>query len=263
MRFWWKLLKLEWMFFKLSAIADLQMRFNLVLHFLNDTLWYAVQIALFEALYLHVDQLGGWGLPETRVFLGVLFVVDSLQMILFCRNFENFPERVARGEIELLLLKPVSSQQLMTAQRLQCGFLPNFCFAMVWLVWSLMHLPGGFLWSHLLALLVTIPLALSIFYSTRVIVSTCALVFTRADQIQELYFALFRLGQRPDRLYGSGMRYLVLMIVPVGMIASVPTRLLVDPFESWVLAALVATSISFLWIANRFWHWAIRRHDQR
>lgn len=66
----WKLLKLEWIFFKLSAIADLQMRCNLVMHFVNDILWYVVQIALFETLYLHVDTLGGWGISETRVFSG-------------------------------------------------------------------------------------------------------------------------------------------------------------------------------------------------
>ena len=78
-----KMLSLEWTFFKLSAIADLQVPFNLGLQFVNDILWYTMQIILFEALYLHVDNLGGWGIAEMRVFLGMLFLVDAFQMILF------------------------------------------------------------------------------------------------------------------------------------------------------------------------------------
>lgn len=183
-------------------------------------------------------------------------------MVLFSKNFETFFERVARGDIELLLLKPVSSQQLISAQRLQCGYLPNCCFAAAWLVWSLLSLPAGFQCSHLFALLVAIPMALAIFYATRLIVCTTSLVLARADQIQELYFVFFRLGQRPDRLYGQTMRYVMLMIVPVGMIASMPARLLVDPFEWWILASLIATTVIFLLFANRFWYWALKKRDQ-
>jgi hypothetical protein len=89
-----KMLTLEWSLFKLSAMADLQVPFNLGLQFINDILWYAMQIILFEALYLHVNNLGGWGIAEMRVFLGVLFLVDAFQMILFAYNFDVFSEKI-------------------------------------------------------------------------------------------------------------------------------------------------------------------------
>src|ERR1700733_11593819 len=94
-----KMLRLEWALFKLSAIADLQVPFNLGLQFVNDILWYSMQIILFEALYLHVDSLGGWGIAEMRVFLGMLFLVDALQMILFSYNFDVFSEKIAHHDL--------------------------------------------------------------------------------------------------------------------------------------------------------------------
>src|ERR1700722_7760158 len=93
-----KVIKLEWALFKLSAIADLQVPFNLGLQFVNDILWFLVQILLFEAIYLHVDTLGGWGIAEMRVFLGVLFFVDAFHMIFFSYNFDTFSERIARRD---------------------------------------------------------------------------------------------------------------------------------------------------------------------
>ncbi len=255
-----KMLTLEWALLKLSAIADLQVPFNVGLQFMNDILWYSLQIALFEALYLHVDQLGGWGIAEMRVFLGVLFLVDAFQMILFAHNFDVFSEKIVRRDLDLLLLRPVSSQQLMTSQRLQCGFLLNLIFASVWLLWSLSLLSGGFPWARSWLILVVVPAALAIFYSTRLIFCTVALLMARAEHFHELYFTFFKMGQRPDRLYGPGIRYFILLIVPVGMIASFPTRVLVDPTDTWALPALLAVAVCSLFAANRFWHWSVRRY---
>lgn len=255
-----KMLTLEWSLFKLSAIADLQVPFNVGLQFINDILWYTMQIILFEALYLHFNSLGGWGITEMRVFLGVLFLVDAFQMILFAYNFEVFSEKIAHRDLDLLLLRPVSTQQLMTSQKLQCGFILNVLFAASWLVWSLSLLPGGFPWMRSLLIIIVVPAALSVFYSTRLIFSTIALLITRAEHFHELYFTFFKMGQRPDKLYGPGLRYLILLVIPVGMIASFPTRVLVDPTDSVALPALIIVSIICLFVANRFWHWSVKRY---
>lgn len=255
-----KMLTLEWTLFKLSAIADLQVPFNLGLQFLNDILWYSLQIILFESLYLHVNNLGGWGLPEMRVFLGVLFIVDAFQMILFAHNFDVFSEKIVHRDLDLLLLRPVSAQQLMTSQKLQCGYLLNAVFALSWLLWSLSLLPGGFPWARSLLIFIVVPAALSIFYSTRLIFCTVALLITRAEHFHELYFTFFKMGQRPDRLYGAGIRYFILLVIPVGMIASFPTRVLVDPADSWALPILLVVAAGFLFVANCFWRWSVKRY---
>lgn len=255
-----KMLHLELMFFKLSAIADLNMRFNLFVQFMNDVLWYSVQIVLFEALYLHVDELGGWTIADTRVFLGLLFLIDGLHMVFFAHNFDVFSEKVAQGDMELMLLKPVSTQHLMSCQRLQCGYLLNVVLAASWLGWSLSFIPGGFSLSMLAMLALVIPAGFAIFYSTRLLFITPALLYSRAEHITEIYFSVLKLGMKPDRLYGPGLRYLILMIIPVGMIASIPTRLLVEPFDVWLLASLLGMAGLLLLVTNRFWHWSVKRY---
>ncbi len=255
-----KALRLEWIFFTLSAITDLGMRFNLLLQFMNDILWYSVQIALFEALYLHVDALGGWSLADMRVFLGVIFFVDGLQMVFFEHNFNVLREQVSQGDMELMLLKPVSTQQLMTTRRLQCGYLLNVIFAVAWLSWSLPMLPGGFSLSMLATLVLVVPAGLAIFYAIRLLFSIPTLIISNSEHIGEISMSFFRLGFRPDRLYGPGLRYLILIVIPVGMIASVPARLLIEPFDVWLLAGLLGMSGLFLFITNRLWHWSIKRY---
>ncbi|MFI0435994.1 MAG: ABC-2 family transporter protein [Parachlamydiaceae bacterium] len=254
------MLNLEWTFFKLSAIADLQVPFNLGLQFVNDMLWYTMQIILFESLYLHLDNLGGWSIAEIRVFLGVLFLVDAFQMILFAHNFDVFSEKIVHRDLDLLLLRPVSSQQLMTSQKLQCGFLLNAIFALSWLLWSLSLLPEGFPWMRSWLIFIVMPAALSIFYSTRLMFCTVALLMTRAEHFHELYFIFFKMGQRPDHLYGPAIRYIILLMIPIGMVASFPTRVLVDPTDSWALPALLVVAIVSLLVTHLFWRWSVKRY---
>ena len=255
-----KKLALQWTFFKLSAIADLQVSVNLGIQFINDILWYLLQIVLFEALYLNVSSLGGWGIAEMRVFLGVLFLVDAFQMIFFAYNFDVFSEKIAKRDLDLILLRPMSSQQVMTAQRLQCSFILNALFAFFWLFWSLSLLPQGLSWTHFLLILIVVPAGLAVFYSTRLIVCTVALLLTRAEHFYELYWTVFRMGQRPDRLYGPGLRYFILLVFPVGMIASVPTRVLLNPWDGFALPMLILGATASLFVANRFWNWSVKRY---
>lgn len=255
-----KMLSLEWALFKLSAITDLQMTFNLSIQFLNDILWYLLQIVLFESVYLNTGTLGTWGVNEMRVFLGILFLVDALQMIFFAHNFDVFSEKIARRDLDLILLRPVSAQQLMTSQRLQCGYILNAFFACAWLMWSLSLLPGGFPTFRSLLLLIIVPAGLAVFYSTRLMINTFALLITRAEHFQELYFILFRMGQRPDRLYSPSIRYFILLIAPVAMIASFPARVLVDPHDSFALPALVLAAACCLIVSHLFWKGAVKRY---
>jgi ABC-type uncharacterized transport system permease subunit len=90
--------------------------------------------------------------------------------------------------------------------------------------------------------------------------STIALLVTRAEHFHDLYFTFFKMGQRPDLLYGQSVRYFILLVIPVGMIASFPTRVLVDPADSFALPALLASAAAFLFLANRFWHWSVKRY---
>jgi len=255
-----KILRLEWIFFRLSLLADLQQPFNILIQFFNDILWYSVQIALFESLYLHVSDLGGWHLPEMRVFLGMIFFIDALQMILFAHNFDDFSARLSRGDLDSALVKPVPSQCLMCMSRLQSGFLLNLIFAGCWLFWSL-SLLESLSWIQLGLLFFVIPAGLAIFYTTRLFFATLALAITQSELFQELFFSVFRLSTRPDHLYGGKIRYFILFVFPVAMIASVPARIIVEPFEFFLFAKLLTVVASSFFIVNCFWKWAVRRYS--
>ena len=194
-----------------------------------------------------------------RVFLGVLFVVDGITMVTLQSNLDVMGESVRKGTLDLLLSKPVNSQFMISLQRVSTAHLGNLLLACGWLVWALWSM-GDFSPLRALWLVVSVPCGAIIFYSFRFLFSAATVIFTAAGNLQYLFYHLYRLGMRPDTIYAPWLKYTVITLVPMGLIASVPTRLLLGTGSPWLaLWAVVASSLA-LYGSSRVWNYALKNY---
>ena len=254
-----KYLGLYWAFFRASLAADLEFRANFATRIVTDIFWYVAQVMSFELLYNYTNEIGDWHRAEMRVFLGVLFVVDGLSMILFSTNLDNMSENVRKGTLDLLLTKPVNSQFMISLQRASTAHLGNLLIAIAYLAWALGNYES-FSLARTLWLLVTVPCGLAIFYSFRFLFSAADVIFTRAENLQYLWYHLYRLGIRPDSIYPPWLKYLVLTLLPMGLIASVPSRILLGTGSPWLVLWAVLISFASIRFSNAVWEYSLTKY---
>jgi ABC-2 type transport system permease protein len=251
-----KYVALYWAFFRASLTADLEFRANFTTKIITDIFWYAAQILGFEMLYNFTDQIGSWNRAEMRVFLGVLFTVDAIFMVVFSTNLDFFSDSVRKGNLDLLLTKPINSQFMISFQRASTAHIGNFVLAIAWLGWALYQFEG-FQWWRVLWLLITVPCGVAVFYSLRFAFSVTAVIFTRADNLQYLWYHLYKLGMRPDNIYSAPLKYLVLTLVPVGIIGSVPARVLLGTGDSSLVIYTILIAGICLYLSKKFWAYCL------
>lgn len=252
-----KYLGLFFAFLKASFVAELEYRINFFLRIVSDIFWYVAQIMTFEVLYRQTSYIGSWNLEQTRVFLGVLFVVDSLYMILLQENLERLSDKIAKGDLDLLLVKPVRSQFMISFQKVAVAHFGNLAIALAWLGWSLWTLPG-IDWMKVLWLLILIPNGFLVFYAFRFSFAATAVIFTRSENLQFLWYNIYRLGTRPDSIYASWMKFIILSFIPVAMIASVPAHAVLDP-PNWGLIVWSLFLGPFLvYLTTLYWKFCMR-----
>lgn len=254
-----KYLRLYRSFFIASLKADLEYRMNFVSRVATDIFWYAAQVLTFEALYRHTPKIGDWNHEQARVFLGVMFVVDALYMVILSENLDRLNDRVRKGDMDLLLAKPVNSQFMMSCQRAVTAILGNLIIAVSWLTWSIINLPD-FQWFRIFWLLVFIPCSLLVLYSVRFMFATTAVIWTRSENLQYIWYQLYRLGLRPDSLYPPWLRFIVLTVLPVGMVASIPTRFLIEEPNWGLFIWTLLLAFSFFYASQRFWRYSLRHY---
>ena len=239
-------------------MSDLEYRMNIALKFFNDLIWYAVQLSVFEALFAYTKSVSGWTLQDTRMFMAVLFVTDSLYMILFSENLDKMSDRVRKGDIDMLLTKPANAQFILSFQKMNTAYLLNFCLTCSWLLFSISHLPGGITFMRILTLLIMVPCAVTLTYSTRFFFSASALMITQADSLNYMWFNLYKLGTRPDSIYPNWLRYILLSVVPVAFFASVPARIVMGSANYWYILLGLVTAGVFLFSTVLFWKFALK-----
>ncbi|MEQ1876025.1 MAG: ABC-2 family transporter protein [Bdellovibrionia bacterium] len=256
-----KYISLFWAFFRASLSADVEYRINFGMRILTDILYYVSQIAIFEVLFRQTNSLGGWSVEHARVFLGILFVVDATWMILFSENLDRFSDKVRRGDLDLLLAKPVDSQFIMSLQKTATAFIANWFIAFSFLVWSLYTFPGEIRLAGLALLLLLMPCGVLVMYTNRFMFSVTALIFTRAENLQYLWYQIHKLGTRPDTMYPLWLRYLVLSVLPLAFIASVPARVVFDGGGlRLVFGTLVMTTLC-LCLTKLVWKFALKHYS--
>ena len=245
---------------KASFIGEIEYRANFATRIAVDIIWYAAQIITFEVLYRHTEKIGDWNVQQFRVFLGILFVVDALYMIFIHENLENFSEKVRKGDLDVLLTKPVNSQFMISLQKTSVAIFGNLCLGMTWLIYSLMQLPD-FNFLRLLWLLVLIPCSLVIVYCCRFVFAATAVVFTRSENLQFLWYQIYKLGMRPDSMYFPWFKWVILTIVPVGVIASIPARALLDPPNYGILLWPILLAPVLIYLSSIFWKSILKHYS--
>ena len=254
---YWRILKT---LIKTSFIAEMEFRANILLKIFNDFIWYFVQFSVFEVLYLHTSQISGWSLSKVRIFLGCLFLADTINMIFYHENLEQLSERVRKGELDLVLAKPVSAQFMMSFFRLHPSYFLNFFICLAWLLYGLRLELGEVSLLVVAKVLVMVLCANVIMYSMRFMVSSLAVVLGRAENIALLWYSLFRMALRPDFVYPPWLRYILLFLLPLGFIASVPAHVVLGlrP-DVWILIAVGIASL-FLLAASFLWRRLLTRY---
>lgn len=246
--------------FRTSFIADLEYRANFVTRIATDIFWYTAQIMTFEVLFMHTNKIGDWTLEQMRVFLGVVFVVDALYMIILSENLDQFSEKVRKGDLDLLLAKPINSQFMISLQKASTAMLGNMIIACSWFIFSLIQI-SDFQWTRLLWLIILIPCGLVALYAMRFSLAATAVIFARSENLQFIWYQIYRLGMRPDSIYTPWFKWMLLTALPVGVIASVPAKALLEPPNIVLFIWVVILSGILIYLTNKFWKFALRSYS--
>jgi ABC-2 type transport system permease protein len=247
-------------FFKASLVADLEYRLNFIFLMIAEFVWYSTQLILFEVLYRHTKIIGEWNIDQMRVFIFLVLFIDSIYMILWDLNFTAFTDSVRKGTLDLLLTKPINSMFMLSSQRISISHLPCLFITAAGFIWALLQLPD-FNWFRLFWLSLLVPSGLAVIFCGRFALNCSAILFTRADFLQYIWYSLFRLGLRPDAIYSGFIRIILIFIIPLSMVASVPARLLLEPTQRWMIVWSAIMPCILFFLLRKYWAYCLRQYS--
>jgi ABC-2 type transport system permease protein len=111
--------------------------------------------------------------------------------------------------------------------------------------------------------LCTLPLGLAIHYAVLFGLATASFWIVRAQGLIYGYFNVFNIARYPDAVFRGIFRVIFSYVIPVILVANVPTRVIGRAFETpWAgVAQLAVVSIAVLLASRLFWRFALTRYS--
>jgi ABC-2 type transport system permease protein len=246
-------LRLYGHFVRFSFARASQFRLDFFFRVGMDALWYGHYLAFFALLSGRTPTLGGFDAADLRVFTATLFVVDALQMTLFSNNAWAFPFLVNKGDLDYHLVRPVSPLFMVTLRDFAVNSFLNFLMACGILVWALVGHPRPIPLSSLALYLALLPFSLALHAALHFAFLTPVFWTHSAHGLGELFWTVEKYGNRPVGIYRGWVRYFLLTVLPLGVVVTFPTRVIVEG-PSWDAAlhlvgaaVFVLLALGFLW----------------
>jgi len=247
--------------FSQSVSRELQFRSQAMATIVVGLLSLVISLLPVLLLFTFTLEVNGWTAGQAIALVGVFQVMQSVIAAFVTPNLTRMHDYVTRGDLDQVLVRPVSSQLYVTARwfspaeligvvsgvivvvvgLVRAGLTPSpldVLFALAWLVIGLVLLTC--LWSNLAYL---------------------EFWFQAADPIGDLMYDLLGAGRYPTAFFPRAAQVVLTVVVPVGVATTVPVRALTGALDLiWLPAALGGVAVALV-VTRLHWTASLRKYS--
>ncbi len=267
-------------FAKNSMIRDMSFRMNFILQCISSLSWAAMNYGLFKIIYQFSDSIGrqtGWGESEFFIFLGTIWIINSLIQTFFMANATEFSEMIRTGNLDFALLKPIDTQFLISFPRVNWSQLANAFLGLAVIIFYLHELLNDpskkmdfTMWS-VPAYIFFVFCGTVVMYSVMITLASTSIWMGRNQNLHNFWFYITNFYRYPMEIYERGIGWALwgtfTFVVPILVVSNVPARVLAQPLGGhwglwdWTLAAMsVVAAAGSLWISRWVFRVALRSY---
>lgn len=243
-----------------NFVREFVYRSNFITAMLMDLVWYAIEFTLFSVIYSNTSTLGGWTQDQVYFFLGFMFASDALFATFFGSAFWQFSDLINKGELDVVLTKPVNPVFLILSRHFSLTSLFNAVlgFAIMIRYAPMAGFEGGIHW---LSVCVWLLVAVAIQVLARFAFSVGVFWTERSWALVRLYYQLFTFASKPDSIFPKPLRYVTMTILPFALIGSVPARSLLFGLNRLDWGLIAAATVFFLVLDVVLWRKGLKRYQ--
>jgi len=248
---------------KNSLIREMSFKLNFLLWMLVEVLWFLGQIVFIEVVFSYVGAIGGWSKWEVVLLIGTHQLIGQLFQAFFYMNLANLPELVRTGRMDFMLLLPIDTQFVVSLKQFGMDNVVNAFVGAGFVLFSLWKLAVVPTAAQLLLYAVAVCCGILIHYGIMLTFAASSFWMVRSQGLIYGYYSLFNIGRYPDTIYRGAFKLVFSWMIPVIIVANIPTRLLIHAAENpWpIMFQLVAATLFIIGATRLMWNSALRHYS--
>lgn len=254
-------LRLYTHFIKFSLSKAFEFRLDFWIHCALCLIYAGAILGFYKVLYSHTDSIGGWNAHEAQFLIAAWLIVDAIQNAIISSNLEELPLLVNKGSLDYYLVRPVSSLFFVSLREFSAQAWVDVFIAVAVLIGAILNYPEYIpLWKYAVYFLLVLN-GVFVFYLIRAVLILPVFWFHNAEGLSLLFWSFHRAGERPDRIYHGVVRTILVSVLPFCLIASFPTRLLIEEWSWNIFLHLVGVTVLLFTLLLVLWQKALRAYS--
>jgi ABC-2 type transport system permease protein len=223
--------------------------FNFLGAFFVDLTVFSIQIAAFSAIFLQVDDIGGWNRYQMIFFVGTFTILDSIYMCLYFFGVIGIPEKIRTGKLDIYITKPVNTLFLISFENMDFGSIFLTIPGLIMIIYSAGKLGVRLTIWNVMGYLFLLFMMLILMYDLMVLIRSAAFWFTNTNSLHDFENEVVLFSFRIPGVAFKGLSKLVFYIIlPYGLMATIPTQFFTGYLDGrhWLLTIAVCVAFTFL-----------------
>jgi ABC-2 type transport system permease protein len=173
---------------------------------------------------------------------------------------QHLMQDIQQGTLDFTLVKPEDTQVLVSISRIHMWEVVDVVLGSIVLGVALAQLNNTIGFEQMLAFVVTILAGGAILYSFWLDLATCAFWFVRVESMLAIFQNMYQSGRWPISIYPSWLRWLLTVLIPVGLVTTVPTEALLGRLSWEMVTGMIGLGIGLLVVSRWFWRLGVRHY---
>lgn len=246
---------------KYSVVREMQFKVNFILWIIVELLWFALQLTFIGVIYSHTDRIGDWTKWQVVFLMGTSTFIQQLFSAFLLTNLVQLSELIRKGTLDFMLMLPVNTRFLISFRQVDLGGFVNAGVACAVMIYAGLQLNLAPSVAQVLGFLLLVLAGLLIHYSLLLMLASSSFWTVRAQGIVWGYYNLFNIARLPDAVFRGTFKAFFTFVLPMLLVANVPTKLVTEKLESPVeMLLLVGVSVVLFVISEVVWRWSVRHY---
>ncbi len=253
-------LRLLAIFIRTELQFALEYRVNVALEIMQIVVVAGTSVAAVLVLFSYTTVMNGWTLGQMVVLLGVYYVVQGAEELVFQPSFERFMEHVREGTLDFILLKPVSSQFMVSFRHFQTLQVIQLLLGLVITGVGVAGLATGLTPAAAVGFALTLACGMVLIYALLLFLSTLAFWFVRVDNLLAIFWAFLDAARFPIDIYPGWLRLTMSTVVPIGIAVTIPAKAIAGLVDPPTLGLMLLATVAAFAVSRAFWQRGLRSY---
>ena len=251
-----------WRQFAVTAfVREAEYRFNFVVAAGEGIAQLTLAVLTFLLVYRFTDSVAGWSREEALLLAGIYRIVEGILALQIAPNLMAIGGAIRNGDMDAILLRPVSSQFLVSLRAFSLPEVINILAGFALTIYAGNRAGVDWELSGIATAVAFGICGISLLYAIWFAIITCSFWLVQISTIDTLFYSIFETGRYPVSFFKGLARTVLTFVAPVAFATTFPAEALLGRADLRLLLVGAALAALALVVTHLFWNYAVRHYS--